>query len=576
MKRITMTIVLVLSCLLASASGAAQVGVTLSLERSEATPIDTIRMEVKVSGTRSGDTAPVIHGLESFQVTQGGTSSRVEIVNGKMSSGIDYSYFIQPRKTGVFTIGPAEIEVDGNRAKSNTVTLDVKEISQEPGSNRGPVFIEASISSEEVYVEEQAMYTIKLYYRVGIDDLSLKLPEIDHIVFKQLGRPSEYQTTCGGKAYQVLEVRHSLLASQAGEYAIWSSSMRMTVRQSGGHSPFSFLSGRPLTLATDPVVLKVRDLPEKGKPTGFSGLIGDFQIESGLEPLSLKAGESATLTIRISGRGNVNRIPDIDLPEMPFARTYSDKPVMETQDDSHGIGGTKTMKWALVPEKAGRFDVPPLTVSFFNPHTGEYTVLKTPLYTLSVSPGEDQAVTVFQATPNGGKPAEGSAKQEVRQVGKDILPIHTTLTTLSVPYRFLSTGWFLWLALFGPVSVYVVLLCGLRIYKRSPEHLVQLRSRQAYRSLQKRCRRLHTDGGTLIDAFTDYLNDRFDLSIGVLTADDTARLLRGHGAGDDTVETIRRIIQTVENAVYAGKDLNGADAAGDLLERVKTLEKEIR
>ncbi len=571
-----MTIVLVLSCLLASASGAAQVGVTLSLERSEATPIDTIRMEVKVSGTRSGDTAPVIHGLESFQVTQGGTSSRVEIVNGKMSSGIDYSYFIQPRKTGVFTIGPAEIEVDGNRAKSNTVTLDVKEISQEPGSNRGPVFIEASISSEEVYVEEQAMYTIKLYYRVGIDDLSLKLPEIDHIVFKQLGRPSEYQTTCGGKAYQVLEVRHSLLASQAGEYAIWSSSMRMTVRQSGGHSPFSFLSGRPLTLATDPVVLKVRDLPEKGKPTGFSGLIGDFQIESGLEPLSLKAGESATLTIRISGRGNVNRIPDIDLPEMPFARTYSDKPVMETQDDSHGIGGTKTMKWALVPEKAGRFDVPPLTVSFFNPHTGEYTVLKTPLYTLSVSPGEDQAVTVFQATPNGGKPAEGSAKQEVRQVGKDILPIHTTLTTLSVPYRFLSTGWFLWLALFGPVSVYVVLLCGLRIYKRSPEHLVQLRSRQAYRSLQKRCRRLHTDGGTLIDAFTDYLNDRFDLSIGVLTADDTARLLRGHGAGDDTVETIRRIIQTVENAVYAGKDLNGADAAGDLLERVKTLEKEIR
>mgnify|MGYP003804890369 CR=1 FL=1 len=571
-----MTIVLVLSCLLASASGAAQVGVTLSLERSEATPIDTIRMEVKVSGTRSGDTAPVIHGLESFQVTQGGTSSRVEIVNGKMSSGIDYSYFIQPRKTGVFTIGPAEIEVDGNRAKSNTVTLDVKEISQEPGSNRGPVFIEASISSEEVYVEEQAMYTIKLYYRVGIDDLSLKLPEIDHIVFKQLGRPSEYQTTCGGKAYQVLEVRHSLLASQAGEYAIWSSSMRMTVRQSGGHSPFSFLSGRPLTLATDPVVLKVRDLPEKGKPTGFSGLIGDFQIESGLEPLSLKAGESATLTIRISGRGNVNRIPDIDLPEMPFARTYSDKPVMETQDDSHGIGGTKTMKWALVPEKAGRFDVPPLTVSFFNPHTGEYTVLKTPLYTLSVSPGEDQAVTVFQATPNGGKPAEGSAKQEVRQVGKDILPIHTTLTTLSVPYRFLSTGWFLWLALFGPVSVYVVLLCGLRIYKRSPEHRVQLRSRQAYRSLQKRCRRLHTDGGTLIDAFTDYLNDRFDLSIGVLTADDTARLLRGHGAGDDTVETIRRIIQTVENAVYAGKDLNGADAAGDLLERVKTLEKEIR
>ena len=284
MKRIAAAIALIVYFLLSSLPVAAQVSVTLKLERNEATPVDTIRMEVSVSGTRSGDTAPVVQGLESFQVTQGGTSSRVEIINGKMSSGIEYTYFIQPQKAGTFKIGPAEIETDGQTTKSNTVTLEVKEASQQPGSDRGPVFIEASISPDDVYIEEQAIYTIKLLYRVGVDNLSLKLPEIEHIVFKQLGRPSEYQTTYAGKPYRVVEVRHALLASRAGDYVIGSSKMNMTARQPGTHSPFSFSSGRPLTLTTDPMALKVHDLPEEGKePQGhlFEGT-GHAYLPSGL------------------------------------------------------------------------------------------------------------------------------------------------------------------------------------------------------------------------------------------------------------------------------------------------------
>lgn len=584
MKKIAATMVLILSCLLVPTPGAAEVGVTLRLERTEATPADTVRMQVSVSGTRNGDQAPVIRGLESFQVTRGGTSSRVQIINGEMNAGIDYSYFIQPRKTGTFTIGPAEVEVNGTKLQSNVVTLEVREVSQQTGRDRGTVFVESSLSSDDVYTEEQTIYTIKLFYRVGVDNLSLDLPEIAHVTFKQLGRPGEYQTSVEGKTYGVVEIRYALVASRAGSYAIGPATMKMTVRQRGGRSrfddffrdPFAGSSGRPVTVGTAPVELTVHGLPPAGRPADFSGLVGDFRVESTLEPAELKAGESATLTIRVSGRGNARRIPDITLPEMPFARTYCDQPVLETTEDNDGIGGTKTMKWALVPEEAGTYRVPPVTLSFFNPDTERYSTLKTPAYTLSVSPGEKPGVTSFQVAPGAGKPAGESAKQEVRQVGRDILPIHTAAGNLAVPFRGLATGWRFWLCVFGPLLVYLAFLGGMRVYTRSPEHLSQLRSRNAYRSLQKRCHRRGTGGTDLIDAVTEYLNDRFGLSIGVLTADDAMRVLQEQGAHTDTADHIRLIIQRLERSVYAGEDLRDTGAAQELLKLVKKLEKEIR
>ncbi|MBW2568984.1 MAG: protein BatD [Deltaproteobacteria bacterium] len=585
MKKAVAAIVFILLSLVFSSLVAAEVSVTLSLDRMEAIPEDSIRMEVSVSGSRSSDTTPVLNGLEDFMVTESGRASRVEVINGKINSGITYTYFIQPRKTGTFKIGPVSIKKDGRTLKSNIATLTVKASSQQSGNDRKPVFIEAAISSQDIYVEQQALYTLKLYRRVNVDNLSLNLPKMEHIVFKQLGKPHEYQTTYAGELYQVLEIRYALLASKEGDYAIVPSKMNMTVMRPGRrssfddffHDPFfSSSSGRPMTVASKPLELKVLALPEKEKPVDFSGLVGDFQIKSRLEPASLKAGESATLTVQVSGQGNVNRIPDINLPEMPFARIYSDQPVLETEQGVLGIKGTKTMKWALVPEKAGRFKTPVLTLSFFNPETGKYNTLNTSAHILSVLPGETQDVAAFHSSPDTGKTAKSPIKKEIQQIGKDILPIHTSANALSVPCRMLSTDWRFLLALIGPLLVYLMLLGVLKLRNQSPERLALSKSRNAFKTLTKRCRQDQPGCADLIDTFKNYLNDKLSLSIGTLTADDAAELLQNKGVAPETAKKMRSLIQRLENAVYAGEDLKNTDAANDLLKLVKTLEKEIR
>ena len=497
MKQIAAGIAFILLSIWYPTLSAADVEVTLRVDREEATLVDTIRMEVGVSGSRNSDAEPVLHGLEDFLVRRGGTSSRIEIINGKVNAGLTYTYFIQPQKTGVFEIGPAEINVNGRKAESNRVKLVVNASAKSSGTDRGPVFIEASIGSSDAYVEEQVLYILKLYRRVHVDDLTLSLPQVEHIAFKQLGKPREYQATVGGATYQVLEVRYSLSAAKAGEYVIGPSKMNMTVRRRGAQSLFddffqspfsSFSSGQPLTVAADPVELNVLALPEKERPADFSGLVGNFRMESRLQPSRLKAGDSATLTVEINGKGNINRIPDIDLPELPFARAYNDQPLLETEQDDQGIGGRKTMKWALVPQKAGQFEIPVLKLSFFNPETETYDILQTSVHTLSVLPGTTQDPAAVQSAPSVAPTAETSVKKEIQQIGNDILPIHMSAGNLSVPYQALSKGWLFWIALFGPFSIYLMLWGGVKLGKRSPDRITQARSKHAFRTLSKRCR----------------------------------------------------------------------------------------
>jgi hypothetical protein len=563
----------------------ADVSATLKLDRSEASLADTIRMLVKVSGTRSTDSRPVIRGLENFTVTQGGTSTRVEIVNGKVNAGIDYTYFIQPKKAGNFQIGPAEIKVEGQVLKSNVTTLAVKVPSRRSDRDRGPLFIEAGISSHNVYVEEQCIYTLKLYRRARVSNLSLNLPEVEHLVFKQLSEPLEYQSSYGGLDYQVLEIRYAILPSREGAYTIGPSRMNMTVLQPDQRSPFgsffkdpffSFSSGRPLTLTTASLQLNVHPLPEQGKPADFSGLVGDFYIESELEPTSIKTGESATLTVRVSGRGNVNRIPDLKIAEIDHTKIYADQPVLNVQQNDKGIGGTKVMKWALVPEKAGKIEIPPLGLSFFHAKREEYKILNTPSHSLSVLPGEKQTVVASTTAPKGKEADEGPIKKEIKELGKDILPIHTAIKDLSFSSRPIMKGWLFWLALFGPFSIYLTAFFTLKLRKRSLELRAQSKSKKAFKEFMKNCRKDDLSCHQLIETVKDYLNNRFHLSIGVLTAEETIRLLQEKGIGKEMAESIGSQVRKLEHAVYTGKGQEQTDLGKDLSDLIKAIEKEVR
>ncbi len=561
----------------------AEISLSLTLDRRKTTVSDTVRMVVSLSGTRGSDSRPTVNGTADFRVSTGGTSSRIQIINGKVDTGMDYTFFLQPKKAGDFRIGPAEIRVEGKTFKSNTAALKVRAPTQTSGVGRKPIFLQAEFSSAEAYVEEQIVYTLKLYRQVKVSNVSLDMPESDHLVFRKLGEPTEYQSVQNGTTYQVLEVRYAVMASKEGNYAIEPARMGMTVFQPRASSRrsffddpfFSFSRGTAMTFAGDPLELHVRPLPEEGRPPDFSGLVGRFRIDSRLDPPKVRAGESATLTVRLSGSGNVNRIPDLKMSELANVKVYSDQPVLEVNPDDDGFTGSKIMKWALVPEKEGRHEIPPLAFSFFDSQLGRYRTEETSPMSLSVLPGsaEETKPTFFLGKENATR---GPVKLEIKALGHDILPAHTSMSDLTAGRRNRIECLVFWIILAGPFVVYVAVFSGIRFRRKSAQTLAATKAKKAAKTLVKQCRLGGLPSSAFAQAIQEYLNDRFALSLGSLTPEEAEGILTSRGVSRKTAARLKDAMQRLENAIYTGKGHTACDTGKDLPRLIKDIEKEIR
>jgi len=583
MKRSILVLLAFFQFMLISFPARADVSVSIRLDREEATIADSISMVVSIAGARESDSLPVLKGMEDFYVTQGGTSSRFEVINGQVNSGIDYTFLLQPKKTGTFEIGPVEVTVDGKTYRSNIATLTVVKQPESSGVDRGPLFLTAGLSSTKVYVEEQSIYTLRLYHQTRVSNISLELPEIEHLTFRQLGKPIEYRSFYNGRSYDVVEVRYVLIPSEEGTCGIEPSRMKMTVAQPGYRSRrgffddpfFSFSTGRPMTVASEPLELNVLPLPSKGKPCDFSGLVGSFEINSKLESNTIKAGESATLTVLVNGRGNVNRIPDLKWPEPDHTKVYADEPVLKVKEDAKGLSGSKTMKWALVPEKEGRYQIPPLSLSFFDTKTYRYRKIETSRLSISVLPGEVKQIQASADHSNGQK-IEGHAKKAVKELGHDIMPIHTSIKDLGSKSCIRPGGLVFWSVFIVPFIVYATAFLGLKLGKKSDSSVVTLRAKKAAGRFIRKCRQDGVSSSDLALYFRDYFNERFGLSLGSLTSEEAAEILKSEGAGLDMVQKLQAILKGLEDAVYTGKGQKACALEEDASQLVRQIEKEIR
>lgn len=587
MKRSFLVPLALFQFLLISFPVRADVSVSMRLDREEATIADSISIVVSLAGARESDSIPVLKGTEDFYVTQGGTSSRFEVINGQVNSGIDYSFFLQPKKTGTFVIGPVDIIVGGKTYRSNKATLKVVKQPESSGADRGPLFLTAGLSSTKLYVEEQSIYTLRLYHRTRVSNISLELPETEHLTFRQLGKPIEYRSFYNGLSYDVVEIRYVLIPPEEGTYNIEPSRMKMTVAQSERRSRrgffddpfFSFSAGRPVAVASEPMELNVFPLPGEGKPSDFSGLVGSFKINSKLEPDTIKAGESATLTVFVSGRGNVDRIPDLKWPEPDHIpdhiKVYADEPVLEVKEDAEGLSGSKTMKWALVPGKEGRYKIPPLSLSFFDTKTHQYRKIETSRFFISALPGELKQIQASTDHSNGQK-IEGPVKKAVKELGHDILPIHASIKDVGKGSLVRPGGLVFWFVFIGPFFIYAVAFLGLKLRNRSSGSVASLTAKKAAKKFVRKCRQDGLSSNDLALCFRDYLNERFGLSLGSLTSEEAAEILKSEGVSLDTAHKIQAILKGLEDAVYTGKGQNACEVREDASQVVRQIEKEIR
>ena len=86
-------------------------GLHARLDRSEASLQDPITLTVTVEG--SARATPTLPDLSAFEVHPSGRATKMQVVNGHMSSSVVYSYTLVARRPGHHRLGPVSVEVEG-------------------------------------------------------------------------------------------------------------------------------------------------------------------------------------------------------------------------------------------------------------------------------------------------------------------------------------------------------------------------------------------------------------------------------------------------------------------------------
>jgi len=570
-----------------SANAFADISIDLTLDRSSVVLTDTIVMKVTVTGKQKSS-FPEIEGLSSFNVVKGGTASRLEFANGSMSSRVEYIFYLTPLKPGKFVVGPAQVRIKNKVYSGNSVKLTVsKARDNQAGTASRPLFLEARISKNNLYLNQNALYTLRLLMSEQVSDISLEMPDVEGLIFESLAEPQKYSTIINTKRYEVVELKYILTSKKLGEYSIPAAGMRMTVykrnrRDSFFEDPFfNIRGGKPVYLSSNEIQLDVKNLPVQNRPDNFSGLVGRFDIKAKLDPVEIKANESATLTIIVQGQGNVRQIPDLKLADIKGLKIYQDKPRLNINKAESAISGEKIMKWAIVPEKGGEYIIPSIALAFFDPEKGLYRELKTESFSLKsnsvADAGSSDLISISKDNHAGQVKAKNNNKQEIMLIGKDIFPVHTSVDPVKGLRQQKFFNQIFILLLLAPPFIFLALLASRKLFKNNNKNRLNIMSRNAGKNFLKKVRGRDLLPEEIHAAVLNYLNTRFLLKGGLLTPNEVYDLLINRGASPETASILKNSIAQIESVIFTGEKSNSlAQIRDELTEIVKSVDQEVK
>ena len=549
--------------------------ITVQVDRDSVSTDDTLTLTVVISNA-GGTPLPTLPPLDGFIQVGRTTTSSIRIVNGEVSAEATFEYRLQPIQTGTLTIGSVGVTLNGLSFLTDPIDVKVTQgtgqLRSAPPTNRRvqrpseiadrDVFVEAEVDNAAPYLGEQVTYIFRHYRIIGTSPLSVigqgrsELPPFSGFWNREQPQTGRYREEVDGRQYRVSEERKILFPAYSGVVTIGST--RLTV--SGG------ILGPHTVLDTEPVTLDVRPLPED-PPPGFSGAVGRFEISARLDPVEAQADVPTTLTVTVSGEGNVEALLEPVWPDMPGWRVFDSTVTISTDLSDGVLTGSRSYERLLVPGAAGDFTVPPVEYTYFDPEAAEYRTVSTAPIPVSVAPGTGQ--------PSVG--AGGGSKRPLELLATDIRHIKRVPSSLETARRPLTSlagywvAWGLFLGLFGATVL------RQRRQRRLEANSALGGSLRAFRMASVALDRARTSQADPYAAIgqilTAYISDKLDQRVAGLTHEALAGLLASRQVEADLVERVTSCLAASEVGRFApGSQLAGAD---ELLDETRVVISEL-
>jgi hypothetical protein len=483
----------------------------------------------------------------------------MSIFNGRMSSTITRTWVLTAAQPGRYTIGPAKVKVGGGYIQTDPITIEVtKGAATRPsdpnatlGQQRDPnLFTTISLSKSKGYVGEQVVATYMLYSRYNnLQSVSKELPKISNAWTEEVDLGElhweEKMQTINGLPYRVAVLRKQVLFPQrSGKLRIEPFEQTCVIDRS------FFNQGRTVEVRSNAVEYTVLDLPS-GAPADFSGAVGELQMTVTASRTRLQENESVDLTVRFSGRTNLKLLeaPAIALPN--DIETFEPKVTDRITVNGNGMSGSREYQFLLIPRHEGNYELPPVTVSYFDTQIGDYKTLSSGPTMIEVLPGDGSATTTLPQRP---------AQSDIQLLEKDIRHIRTgDLELEPVGHElFASPAWIAGMT--APAIAFMLLLAWRRKQAREAQDIAGSRRKAADRTARRHLKlaeqALQSNDrevfySALSKALGGYMADKFGTGITTNASETIRRRLADAPDSEQLATNYQRLITACDMARFA-------------------------
>ena len=577
-KAKTLLIVLAWSLLALSPAGAGDVSVRAQVDRTRIADGEAVRLSVTLQG---GPGTVDLSGLSDFDVTSRGSSTNIQLVNGRLSKEIRYDYGLIPKRTGRLAIPSLPVETEDGVLYTPSIAVDVTSQTQ-TSDDSADIFVQAETSVPDPYAGQQLIYRFRFFNAVRVaDNVRFQKPDFTGFTVRKVEKERVFQQTVSGRTYQVTELAFVLIPLERGNATIDPAVIQCQVFQKGARqdplsrlSPFfddRFFSRQqtvPQTFRTPAIPVTVRPLPPVPADMSFSGLVGRFDIKAEIDRSEVPVGESVTLTVTVAGEGNVMDAPVPELGPLSDAKVYADTPEEELSVTDQGISGERRFRFAVVPVRAGDLNLPAMEFGFFDPSADRYRLAKSRPIQVRVLAGAAGNEPAMAAPPPASNELPAVRKKPVTFSGRDIMPLKDSLDAIEDRPPMTLLAFVLWMT--GPALVFLVIAAVAARMGRT-ESDRQKMAKQAREQIRRAAEPSLTDADTLSALYAALVSAIYSAGNqpgGALTGAETRHRLTEAGRAEEEILSVVQLLDRIEAARFGGKNL-AVDERKSLLEETQ-------
>ncbi len=322
--------------------------------------------------------SPTFNFLPDFLAVPLHSKTTPRLIDDKIAVTMAWAYELIPQKIGEIVLSDVQFSYQGVPYLANPGKIIVAAVDTYVNNTTGGIHkVQVKVSNPKPYLNEATEYRFRYLYTTvlpSLEPLIPSLPEFTNFLVEELPNEKGVTVQMQGKKFQVQEYVQRLYPQKTGQILIQPAQLKLPIK------------GNPKTLKTKSVLLNVQPLPAAGKPPNFAGAVGQYNITAQVDRKKLEVRKAFTLSLQITGSGNIKTVTSPIIPAIKGFRINSQNLANTTHNN------TNVYTYALTPLKAGILQIPTIQYVFFNPTNGTYQTTQTTPIPITVLPNANDMV----------------------------------------------------------------------------------------------------------------------------------------------------------------------------------------